>query len=346
MLQNKTKPKHLFNDQWIMIIGALVLGIIFPLLFGMRPLNPEFLKWIILSITISFTAWGGSRKFGQLLWSKFPWDRNPLIHIGIVIVYIFVFTGLIILLIFVVNFFVEGKIQNYWKMHSMLHLLILMVFIFSVMVHEAIYLFFMWKRELTRSADLEKENIRSKFDALKNHVNPHFLFNSLGTLSSLINTDRGKAIKYVNEFSKIYRYFLEVNSTDFVTLKEELNFINSYIFLQKIRHGEGFTFENNIDNKYYSSYILPLTMQLLVENALKHNSIDMDSPLNIKLTIDEMRSKLVIQNNLQLRTQENSIQSGLNNLEQRYLNFVGEAIYYKKDDRFFTVEIPLISNEK
>ena len=97
---------------------------------------------------------------------------------------------------------------------------------------------------------LEKENIRSKFEALKNHVNPHFLFNSLGTLASLINSDKDKATQYVNEFSKIYRYFLEVNSNDFITIEEEMDFINSYIFLQQIGYGEGFIFENRIDKKY------------------------------------------------------------------------------------------------
>jgi two-component system, LytTR family, sensor kinase len=337
--------EQLFNDRWIMIIGVLITGIAFPLFFGMRPSDPKFYPWIIVSVIMTFCFWGISRQFGMLLWKKFPWDKNPLVHISIVLAYIFLFTSVIIVIVYYANLLGDGKTENYWESHKRFNLAILFVFILSVTVHEAIYLFFLWKKELTHSADLEKENIRSKFEALKNHVNPHFLFNSLGTLSSLINTDQEKATQYVNEFSKIYRYFLEVNSNDFVTLEEEIDFITSYIFLQKIRIGDGFSFTNRIDSAYSKTYILPLTLQLLVENALKHNATMPGSPLHIEVFVDEEKHHFVIQNNLQLRKVENTTKTGLTNLELRYQNFVGKAINYRKDENYFIVEIPIIWNE-
>jgi two-component system, LytTR family, sensor kinase len=341
----KVGSEQLFNDRWIMIIGVLITGITFPLIFGLRPTDQKFYPWILTSVLMTFFFWSISRQFGVLLWKKFPWDKKPLVHILIVLAYILLFTTIIIIVVYFINLIAEGQSENYWELHRRFHLGILFVFILSVTVHEAIYLFFLWKRELTRSADLERKNIQSKFEALKNHVNPHFLFNSLGTLSSLINTDQEKATQYVNEFSKIYRYFLEVNSNDFVTVGEEIDFINSYIFLQQIRYGEGFSFTNWIDATFSRTYILPLTLQLLIENAFKHNTTTVASPLHIDVFIDEKKQNLVVQNNLQPRKVDNTPKTGLINLEQRYLNFVGKAISYRKDDHYFIVEIPIISNE-
>jgi len=328
-----------------MIIGVLITGIAFPFVFGMKPTDSNFYPWILASILMTGFFWGMSRQFGLILWNKFPWNKHPVAHILIVLAYIFLFTTVIIVIVYVINLLADGKSDNYWVSHQRFHLGILIVFIFSVTIHEAINLFYLWKKELTRSADLERENILSKFEALKNHVNPHFLFNSLGTLSSLINTDQEKATQYVNEFSKIYRYFLEVNSNTFVTVEEEVNFINSYIFLQQIRYGEGFSFTNRINTSYYGTYILPLTLQLLIENALKHNTTMTTSPLHIDVFVDEKKQNLVVQNNLQPRRVDNTTKTGLINLEQRYLNFVGKEINYQKNDDRFIVEIPIISNE-
>lgn len=343
-IKKRNRREELFNDRWLMIVGVLLAGIGFPILFGIKSSDSTFYSVLITSVLVTAISWWLSRRFGLILWQKFPWSKNPMKHIFIVLAYIFIFTAAIIGMVFVINLIVDGRTENYWQSHQRFHLIILLVFIFSVLIHEAVYLFFLWKKELTRSANLEKENIQSKFEALKNHVNPHFLFNSLGTLSSLINSDQEKATQYVNEFSKIYRYFLEVNSNNVVTLAEELAFIDSYVFLQKIRFGNGFVFANHIDGKFYASYVLPLTLQLLIENALKHNTTDESNPLHIELLTDSDKEVLVVKNNLQLRGVENSTGTGLKNLEQRYLSFVGKSVVYCKTDCEFIVEIPLITN--
>lgn len=328
-----------------MIFGITVIGLFAPMVFGMRLTHPDFIQWSILSVLITLFSWVISRRFGNYLWLKFPWDKNPLLHISVVLAYILTTTAAIILLVYSISLIVDGIKPNYWVEHKTLHLIVLLVFIFTVTLHETIFLFYLWKRELTRTAVLEKENIQSKFDALKNHVNPHFLFNSLGTLSSLINTNQEKAIRYVNEFSKIYRYFLDVNNNDLATIGEEIEFINSYIFLQQIRYTDGFSFENSIDPKYYNNFLLPLTLQLLVENALKHNISSIESPLHIKVFVDENKQAIVVQNNYQPRKLANTTKTGLINLEQRYLNFVDKTISYQQNKNFFTVEIPILSNE-
>lgn len=334
----------LFSDKWLRIIGIPLIGIAFPFIFGINPDNPKFIEWILTSVGITFLSWVVSRQFIIVIWDRFPWEKYPLVHIIIDIVLIVSFTVAAIVLIYGINILIHGKSVNYWRTQKTIHIAIFIAFSFSIMVHESIFLFFLWKKALTHAADIEKENIRSKFEALKNHVNPHFLFNCLGTLASLINSDKNKATQYVNEFSKIYRYFLEVNSNDFVTIEEEMDFINSYIFLQQIRYGEGFTFENRIDKKYYKSYILPLTLQLLIENALKHNTTTPQSPLHIQVFVDENSQVFVVRNNLQIRKTEEGTKTGLINLEQRYLNFVGKSIRYQHDNNYVIVEIPIISD--
>jgi LytS/YehU family sensor histidine kinase len=222
------------------------------------------------------------------------------------------------------------------------------VFIVTTIIqltHEAIFLFFKWKQELTRASDLERENLRSKFDALKNHVNPHFLFNSMGTLASLIRTDPVKAEKYVAEFSGIYRYLLEVNSNDLITLGEELSFIDSYMFLQQIRFGDGFIYNNAVDSRRYSSYILPLTLELLVENALKHNKTGSASPLKIDVYVDDLKDRLIVRNTFQPRNNPETTGTGLKNLEQRYLSYLDKTIEYYHDLFYFYAEIPMIQEE-
>lgn len=339
------RREELFNDRWLMVVGILLTGTVFPIIFGMRPANPNFLRVILISIVVTSISWAVSRQFGFLLWKKFPWNKKPLVHIAIVLAYILLFTALIISLIYIVSLLVDGKTDDYWVKNRSFHFAILCVFIFSVTIHEAVNLFFLWKKELTRVADLEKENIQSKFEALKNQVNPHFLFNSLGTLSSLINTDQQKAVEYVNEFSKIYRYLLEVDNNQIVTLAEELAFVESYVFLQKIRHADGFVFNMNIDPRLYSAYVLPLSLQMLVENALKHNTTSSASPLVISLVSDAEQMVLLMKNNLQPRTIGNSTKIGLKNLELRYAGFAGKSISVLETDDEFIVEIPIIISE-
>ena len=336
----------LFSDKWLRIVGIPLIGIAFPLLFGQRPGDRDFFLWIIISVVITFLSWVASRQFIIAIWNKFPWEKNPFIHIIADLAFIFFSALVIIVFVFIVNLVFFGSSSDYWESQKDIHFAIVIVIFITVTIHEAIFLFFLWKRALTRAADLEKEAVKAKFEALKNHINPHFLFNSLGTLNSLINTNPDKATQYVNEFSKIYRYFLEVNNQDIVTLREEIDFIYSYIFLQKIRHGEGFTFSNRIGRQYYKSFILPLTLQLLIENALKHNSTGPDSILNIEVFVADKGEELIVRNNLQPRKTGETPKIGLANLKKRYESFTGRPIRYMSDRQYFTVYIPIISQQE
>jgi two-component system LytT family sensor kinase len=334
--------EKLFSDKWIWIIGIPLVGISFPFIFGLRFGDPKFYGWIFISTFTTLVSWFATRLSVSLLWDRFSWESNPFVHILVELGLLMVFSMVTISLIYFMNKLLLHPQGNYWQDMRPIRTGIFIVYGILLLLHEAVHLFFKWKKELTHAADLEKENIRSKFEALKNHVNPHFLFNSLGTLSSLIRSDPEKAEKYVNEFAGIYRYFLEVNNNELVTVAEELDFIRSYMFLQQIRFGDGFTFLNRVDGKNMEALMLPLTLELLVENALKHNTTLSSSPLSIEIYTRDHTEWLVVQNTFQPRPVIETTGTGLQNLEQRYMSYLGKGIRYGREGNFFRVEIPLI----
>ena len=150
----------------------------------------------------------------------------------------------------------------------------------------------------------EKEIIKNelsqiKFEILKNQINPHFLFNSLNVLSGLIDEDTERAQEFLDEFSHIYRYVLETIDKKLISIKNEAEFANSYIYLQQIRYSENLKFALKVDSEMINQYIPPLSLQLVLENAIKHNIISEEKPLNIEITNDN--EYLIIKNNLQKR---------------------------------------------
>lgn len=339
------KPKA-FTDKWILIIGIPLVGIAFPFIFGAKFSDANFYRWMFVSIVTSIITWTVTRYVVSFIWRMFQWEKNPVLHIVSALILIILFSLFCSTLIYFLARWVFHWGPDYWHVMRPIRIGVFIVVAIVQLIHEAILLFFKWKQELTRAADLERENLRSKFEALKNQVNPHFLFNSMGTLSALIRTDPVKAEKYVSEFSGIYRYLLEVNSNDLVTLGEELAFIDSYVFLQQIRFGNAFDYRNLVDKKFYSSYILPLTLELLVENALKHNKVTTSSPLVIEVLVDQEKDILMVRNTFQPRNNPETTGTGLNNLQQRYESFLGKPVRYYSDEKCFYVEIPLIPGEK
>jgi sensor histidine kinase YesM len=199
-----------------------------------------------------------------------------------------------------------------------------------------------WRSLVDEAEQLKKENLQSQLEGLKGQVNPHFLFNSLNSLSSLISEDPAKAEKFLDEMSKVYRYMLRTNEDGLTTLETELQFIQSYFHLLKTRYNDGLEMELKIDEKLLHYLIPPLTLQILVENAVKHNMILRDSPLVIQLMTTNSR-KLVVTNNLQRKKRmvfSNKV--GLNNIHNKYRLMKQEEIMIRDDGKEFSVVVPLI----
>lgn len=195
------------------------------------------------------------------------------------------------------------------------------------------------KELLFKALQQEKAHIASQYEVLKNQINPHFLFNCLNTLASLIVSDQQGAVRFTTRFAKMYRNLLEYGGQQLISLEKELELIDTYLFLQKIRFGNHLTIQKNIPDTRYA--LPPFSLQLLVENAIKHNVISEDNPLEI--TIKSGVDTLEVSNKINLRpAAETSTGIGLNNLNQRYQLLLSRGIVCTADGGLFTVIIPLI----
>ncbi len=208
--------------------------------------------------------------------------------------------------------------------------------------NEGIYTFSKWKENIKEAEQLKKANLQTQFESLKNQVNPHFLFNSINTLSSLIHEDKERAGHFIDEMSNVYRYLLRNNEEELVTLSTELKFIHSYYHLLKTRYGNGIELILNIDNKAENCLLPPLTLQLLVENAVKHNNVLKEYPLVIDIRNRE-DGWLVVKNNLQKKTITiDSSKIGLNNIKEKFRLLEQPDVIIKETTTEFIVMLPLI----
>lgn len=196
----------------------------------------------------------------------------------------------------------------------------------------------------TRLLQVQKENLQSQFEVLKQQVNPHFLFNSLNVLSGLIEKDVSKAQLFIDEFSQIYRYVLETIEKPVVTLSKELGFVRSYIFLQQIRYGENLTFAVNLPSDLLKRYMPPLSLQVVLENAIKHNIVNESQPLHINIYHEADR--LIVSNNLQPKISMGKTTGlGQKNMIKRYaLISDREPIFQIVNDQYI-VQLPLLNTE-
>jgi sensor histidine kinase YesM len=198
------------------------------------------------------------------------------------------------------------------------------------------------KQILLENQKLAADNMRNRYEALKNQLNPHFLFNSLNTLDGLIGFDDENAHCYLQSLSSSFRYTIQ--NKEITTLEDELQFVESYNYLMKIRYGENLKIESAIDEKYYLYYIMPISLQLLIENAIKHNVINDKHPLTIYIKTTE-KDTIVVSNAIQPKINTEIGEGiGLANLVERYHLLVGKEVTITQNG-VFTVEIPLINKE-
>lgn len=223
-------------------------------------------------------------------------------------------------------------------------------FIISVIVTGTCYISYLIQERqkiVLQNGKLVTENIQNQYQALKNQLNPHMLFNSLNTLQSLVRESPEKAQDYIRELSRVLRYTLQENDKHTVALREEVDFVDAYIFLMKMRYEDNLLFEIHIDNSLMEYNLPPLSIQTLVENAIKHNEISNRKPLTITIRTIAMPEGqdvyLCIENNLQpRRTASSGTGIGLANLSKRYELLFGKEIRITEAGGLFSVCIPII----
>ncbi|MFB6454170.1 sensor histidine kinase [Chitinophaga sp. Hz27] len=212
-----------------------------------------------------------------------------------------------------------------------------------VAVNTGNYLIVNWRNEALKAAQLKQIAAEAELQSLKLQLDPHFVFNNLSVLSELILEDQQLGYEYSENFAKIYRYLLVNSKKNILTLAEEIKFLNAYVFLLKQRLGQGVLFDINIDNDYYNLQLPPLTLQLLVENALKHNKTTKNEPLTITIRSND-RQQLIVENSLNpLERTAPGSGIGLNNITRRYALMDAPLPEIYQDEKIFSVTVPLLN---
>ncbi|WP_288377640.1 sensor histidine kinase [Chryseobacterium culicis] len=192
--------------------------------------------------------------------------------------------------------------------------------------------------------ELEKvksDNLGAQYELLKQQINPHFLFNSLNTLKLMAETGDEETVDFIVKLSDFYRFTLESRKLDLISVQEEMKIVDAYLFLQKARFGEGIIFTNLLENETGSTLIPPFTLQLLVENCIKHNIVSQSKPLSIKIYIED--DHIVMENPIQRKINpEDSLGVGLDNIRMRYKHLLEKDIIIHSDEKIFQIKLPLI----
>ena len=194
--------------------------------------------------------------------------------------------------------------------------------------------------------ELREANSRAQFEILKQQINPHFLFNALSTLKSLIRIQDPNAEKFVMNLSDVYRKLLQQRGQEFFHLEDEIEIVESYLFMQKMRFEENLKVETTINPLYKNAFLPPFALQLLIENVIKHNIISRSKPLTIRIFTTDQR-RIVVENNYQPKTNniEESTGWGLSALVERFNMFTKEPVEIDKQDALFHVSLPLLTEE-
>jgi len=336
-----------FDDTWFMLLGIPMLTLFLTILFvtGSEYEHQSFLLRFIAGLPFTTLYWIITR--GVMIWLRKKYDDLSSTMKRIMLVAIFIlfiapwigeFLNLLILIAAdMIDY--ERVIVHNNSLKKMLS--VYFACFFMIAIYEAIYFYTKLKESIEAREEAKQAQIRSELEGLRSQVNPHFLFNSMNTLMNIVTKDQNLAVNFLGKLSKVYRYVLENREEQIIPLRKELDFINAYVFLQKERFRGSLEVALNIPEVYLERKIIPLSLQSLFENAIKHNTVSQKKPLLIEVFVEG--ENLVVKNNLQRKEQVmDSTKFGLKNIETRYRFFTQRSISISETNTHFSVAIPLL----
>ncbi len=347
-LEPKEKKELLLR---LVLVSLYSLGVLYFLQTLVKPLEnpndtPSMDQWTLGALYIVCFNIGseGNLFFDRFLNKRTPWFIYGKKRLTIQLTLTFLWTAVItavpftIRLVFFERNFIDASFSAYAVLTFFFAVLLLMMY---DMWYATINFFVNWKASLLEVERLKQEKLKTEYKLLQDQLNPHFLFNSFNVLISEIAHDPQTAIAFTRKLSQVYRYVLQSKNNDLVRLEDELEFINSFVYLHRMRVGEALQFECNIDEKSKEKYLPPLTIQILIENAIKHNILTQERQLNIRIE-NALQSQIRVVNNLQLKEAIDSTQTGLSNIKDRYSLLGSENIIIEQNENEFSVTIPLL----
>ncbi len=336
---------------WIFI--PLIGSIIITLTYDWNVVVDHDLKSFIENVGISFAFWStlanGNAWLIGLMDKRWTWLEAPIKRsiIGISGMLVFSLIDSIIIIFLYVEL-IKGldffKVVEAEGLMNALAFPLIITTIIALWGHGRSFLI-SWKQAAIDVERLKNENLESRFESLRSQVNPHFLFNSLNALSSLVYADQARAVDFIQKLSEVYRYVLEHQNDEVVELDSEMDFLKSFVFLNKIRFGDNFevSYTNLDDCNGWS--VPPVALQMLVENCIKHNEVSSENPLIIE--ISKTNDSIVIENNLNAIevSKQDSNGLGLSNIISRYELLSDQKVEVEKSENSFRVSVPLLKFE-
>ncbi len=302
----------------------------------------------VISISITIMVWEGNLRIDHWLNQKYPWITKPGKRIPVHLLLSVGYSAIIIMIgSYISNRFTNSlpiNGQDFLKTTSIILGALVLMSVILLTIEISAQFFMHWKNSLLEIEKYRAESLQAQLQNLKNQINPHFLFNNMSVLSSLVYKDQDKAVEFINQLSKVYRYLLDNQNSELVSVDDELTFLGSYIFLLQIRFDKNLVIRVNVKKEDLVKLIPPMAVQILIENAIKHNEASSEHPLTI--LIDSSGGSLTVSNNLQLRPQyEQGSKTGLQNIRARYQFFTSIPVEVISDASSFTVKIPLLSSK-
>jgi LytS/YehU family sensor histidine kinase len=342
--QNSTNKLFWQIPVWILVLIAIGNTIMLIMLKGNEFTFEMFLLASLNSVLVGGAFMVGIKVMITALDRRLPWLLNPLKRL---ITQFLITIGyslcIIVITIFVTGYFSHQKItSNFFfdQASFMAKVAFLFVFVGSLLSNTVLF-FKNWKEAAVQQEKLKREQLALQYETLKSQVNPHFLFNNLNSLTSLISSNPEKAIDFVKKLSEVYRYVLDQKNHELVALETELKFVESYIYLHQIRFGTNLEVQMDVDAKNFK--VIPLSVQLLVENAIKHNEISDKKPLSIRLYSNDDQY-LIVENVLQKKSGSEGSGMGIQNISDRYDFFTDKKVLITFNSERFKVSIPLLTD--
>jgi sensor histidine kinase YesM len=334
------------NDIGFRLILIPFFGIAIPIITKLVD-HATFNSWEIkfsylYTIAIAFVVWHGNRFLLFSLRSYFDWFNKPIRKIAALVIAVHFYTIPISILMMVGWYGIFNNGEADWNKIRMITLIIMIAVLFIVHVYETVFLVKEAESEKVLRARTEKARAEAELAALKNQIDPHFIFNSLNTLSHLIEDDPFKARQFNDYLADVYRYILQNKSRDLVLVSEEIAFLNDYFSLLKIRFDKAIELKIGLPKDEMDLYLIPpISLQVLAENAIKHNEFNENNPLLLEIKLEG--NELAVYNNLRKKGMRNtSSKIGLQNLDERYKLTTSKSITVKEKDKHFIVTLPIL----
>jgi sensor histidine kinase YesM len=328
------------NREYLSIVLISIVGSLIITRFSCTSCLLDWKKYALVTFFNSMmwiSMWLGNGMLASYLSRKISWVKFPMKRLVVGILVTVSYT--VSIAIIIVKCWEWSLGFEFSSYNDFIIISLLITFFISLFLHGREFLL-QWKLSAVDAERYQKESMQATYESLKSQVNPHFLFNSLNALTNLVYEDQDKAVKFIKQLSEVYRYVLDTRDKEVVTLSEELKFVESYKYLQHIRFGDKLHISLTIQSEMFQ--LAPLALQMLLENAIKHNEISEEHPLIIK--VYQQGNTLVVENTLHKRshTAEDSSRIGLDNIRKRYQFLTDQPVKVKETISQFSVSIPLL----